>query len=34
MAASKQGIPAQTRRGPEDSRRLIHPDFKTIGTWK
>ena len=27
-----KGIPLQAWTSPEDSRRLRHPDFKTIGT--
>jgi len=27
-----KALPLQARRGPEDSRRLRLPDFKTIGT--
>jgi len=27
-------IALQARTGPEGSRRLRHPDFKTIGTWR
>ena len=27
-----KAIPLQSRRGPEGSRRLRFPDFKTIGT--
>jgi len=29
-----KAIPLQAWTGPEDSRRLRLPDFKTIGTWK
>jgi len=29
---SKKTIPLQAWRGPEGSRRLMLPDFKTIGT--
>jgi hypothetical protein len=31
-----KAIPLQALKGPEGSRRLRHPDFKTIGTgrWK
>jgi hypothetical protein len=29
---SKKAIPLQAWTGPEDSRRLRLPDFKTIGT--
>jgi hypothetical protein len=29
-----KAIPLQAWRGPEDSRRLRLPDFKTIGTWR
>jgi len=34
MSAVDEGkaIPLQARKGPEDSRRLRLPDFKTIGT--
>jgi hypothetical protein len=33
---NKQGkaIPLQALTGPEDSRSLRLPDFKTIGTWR
>jgi len=34
MAANKQAIPVQAWRGPESSRRLSRPDFKTISTWR
>jgi len=30
----KKAIPLQAWTGPEDSRRMRLPDFKTIGTWK
>jgi hypothetical protein len=29
-----KAIPLQTLTGPEGSRRLRLPDFKTIGTWR
>jgi hypothetical protein len=29
-----KAIPVQAWRGPEGSRRLKVPGFKTIGTWK
>jgi hypothetical protein len=29
-----KAIPSQAWTGPEDSRRLTFPDFKTIGTWR
>jgi hypothetical protein len=29
-----KAIPLQALRGPEGSRRLRLPDFKTIGTWR
>ena len=29
-----KAIPLQARTGPEGSRRLRFPDFKTIGTWR
>jgi hypothetical protein len=32
VQADSKAIPLQTLTGPEDSRRLRFPDFKTIGT--
>jgi len=29
-----KAIPLQAWTGPEDSRRLRFPHFKTIGTWR
>jgi len=29
-----KAIPLQAWTGPEGSRRLRFPDFKTIGTWR
>jgi len=29
-----KGIPLQAWTGPEGSRTLRRPDFKTIGTWR
>jgi len=29
-----KAIPLQAWTGPEGSRRLSFPDFKTIGTWR
>jgi hypothetical protein len=29
-----KAIPLQAWTGPEGSRGLRHPDFKTIGTWR
>jgi len=29
-----QATPLQAWTGPQDSRRLRFPDFKTIGTWR
>jgi hypothetical protein len=29
-----KAIPLQAWTGPEDSRRLRLPDFKTIGAWR
>jgi hypothetical protein len=33
-ALKDKAIPLQALTGPEGSRRLIFPDFKTIGTWR
>ena len=32
--AKEKAIPLQASTGPEGSRRLSLPDFKTIGTWR
>jgi len=32
--AKGKAIPLQAWTGPEGSRRLRLPDFKTIGTWR
>jgi len=34
IRVKKQAIPLQAWTGPEGSRRLRLPDFKTIGTWR
>jgi hypothetical protein len=31
ISRKSKAIPLQTRTGPEGSRRVRHPDFKTIG---
>jgi hypothetical protein len=33
-AGKGKAIPLQALTGPEGSRRLRLPDFKTIGTWR
>jgi hypothetical protein len=34
LKSKGKAIPVQVWAGPEDSRRLRLPDFKTIGTWR
>jgi len=34
MYGKGKAIPLQAWTGPEGSRRLRLPDFKTIGTWR
>jgi len=34
LKAKGKAIPLQAWTGPEDSRRLRFPDFKTFSTWR